>query len=73
MPNMYSETRRSITDTLWVDETLTVEEWDADFGYLRVTVPSDLHAYKKMRRANLTPTEARSRISVSHGGPTIPV
>lgn len=71
MRNMYSETKRSITDTLWVDPTTRELVWDTDFGYCRLTVPSDRQAYRIMRRGGLTPTEARSRISVSHGGPVI--
>jgi hypothetical protein len=70
MLSTYSETRW-ITNTLWVAPALERSVTDTDGPYHRLMVPSDLHAYKELRRRGLSPVEARSRISVSHGGPTI--
>jgi hypothetical protein len=73
MHTTYSETKRHITDTLWVDESMEVDsKWDTDFGYYRLTVRTDEMASWEMLQRGMTGTEARSRISVSHGGPTIP-
>jgi hypothetical protein len=65
---------RHVTNLIWVDETLTRMVYaptPGPFSQWRLTVPSDLTAYRYLRRFGCTTTEARSRLSVSHGGPTL--